>query len=118
MQHLIDTQNDNNEIDIADTFHNLEIKKRELEEIVEYRTKGSILRARCRWFNEGEKNTKYFLNLEKRHHKQGTISQLKQADESFVTTDKVILYQCETFYRELYRSKIGTCDDKYDHIFF
>lgn len=118
LQHLIDTQNENNEIDIADTFHNLEIKKRELEEIVEYRTKGSILRARCRWFNEGEKNTKYFLNLEKRHHKEGAISQLKQADESFVTTDKEILYQCETFYRELYRSKIDTCDDKYDHIFF
>lgn len=118
LQHLIDTQNENNEIDIAVTFHNLEIKKRGLEEIVEYRTKGSILRARCRCFNEGEKNAKYFLNLEKRHQKQGTISQLKQADDSFVTTDKKILYQCETFYRELFRAKIGTCDDKYVHIFF
>ena len=60
--------------------------------------------------------TNIFLNLEKRHHKQGFISQLKQADESFVTTDKEILNQCETFYRELYRSKICNCDDKYDQI--
>ena len=113
LQHLIDTQNENNEIDIADTFHNLEIKKRELEEIVEYRTKGSILRARCR-LSLTLTHQILLKFRKKRHHKQGTISQLKQVDESFVTTDKEILYQCETFYRELYRSKIGTCDDKYD----
>ena len=41
-----------------------EEKKTELEKIIEYRTKGVILGARCRWHNEGEKNTKYFLNLE------------------------------------------------------
>ena len=42
---------------------------------MEYRTKGAILRSKSRWCNEGEKNTEYFLNLEKRHFKQGTISQ-------------------------------------------
>ena len=41
--------------------------KRELEEIVEYRTKGSIVRSKAKWYNDGEKNTKYFLQLEKRH---------------------------------------------------
>ena len=96
----------------------LETKKRELEKIIEYQTKGSIFRGKCTWFNEGEKHTKYFLNLEKRHYKQGTISQLKQADESFVTTDKEILNQCEAFYRDLYCSKIDTCGDEYDHLFF
>ena len=34
---------------------------RELEKIIEYKTKGAILRSKCRWHNEGEKNTKYFL---------------------------------------------------------
>ena len=47
---------------------------RELENIIEYRTKGAILRAKCRWYSEGEKNSKYFLNLEKRHYKNGVIS--------------------------------------------
>lgn len=49
----------------------------ELENIIEFRTKGAILRSKTRWYNEGEKSTKYFLNLEKRHYKQGTISQIK-----------------------------------------
>ena len=56
--------------DRKDTLDVLDTKKQKLEKLIEYRTKGSILRARCRWNNEGEKNTKYFLNLEKRHYKQ------------------------------------------------
>ena len=45
----------------------LEICKSELEEIIMRRTQGAILRCKIKWYNEGEKNTKYFLNLEKRH---------------------------------------------------
>ena len=81
-----------------------EEKKAELERIIKYKTKGSILRARCRWHNEGEKNTKYFLNLEKRHFNSGVISQLKTGDSSFVSTDKEILNECEHFYKNLYSS--------------
>ena len=38
-----------------------EEKKTELEKIIEYRTKGAILRARCRWHNEGEKKYEIFF---------------------------------------------------------
>lgn len=37
--------------------------------------------------------------------------------KSFVTTYKEILNRCETFYKELYLSKIGLCDDNYDDLF-
>ena len=57
----------------------------ELEKIIEVRTKGAILRSKTRSYNEGEKNTKYFLNLEKQHFKQGTISKIKINDREFVT---------------------------------
>ena len=57
----------------------------EMEVIIEYRTRGAILRSRTRWHNEGEKNTKYFLNLEKRHYRQGTISRLKKSENDFAT---------------------------------
>ena len=83
----------------------LETKKQELERIVEYQIKGAILRSKSRWYNEGEKNTKYFLNLEKRHCKQATIAQLKIDDNAFALTDKEILSQCETFYKDLYSTK-------------
>ena len=75
----------------------LEKKQRELEQIIGHKTKGAILRSKCRLYNDGEKNTNYFLNLEKRHYKNGVISQLKIDDDKFVTSDKDILNACESF---------------------
>ena len=89
--------------------------KRDLEKIIEYQTKGTILRSKSQWYNEGEKNTKYFLNLESRHFKQGTISQLKINDTEFVTSDVAILSECESFYKSLYTSKE---DDGPQSLFF
>ena len=43
----------------------LDSLKNEMEDIIEYGTKGAVLRPRTRWYKEGGKNTKYFLNLEK-----------------------------------------------------
>ena len=63
------------------------------------------MRCKIKWYNEGEKNTKYFLNLEKRHFKLSTITQLKITDQKFITSDKEILAECETFYKELYTSQ-------------
>ena len=81
------------------------MKRREHETLIEYQTKGAIIRSKSRWYNEGEKNTKYFLNLEKQHCKQGTITQLKINENKLVQSDREILYECETFYKNLYRSK-------------
>ena len=53
-----------------------------------------------------KKNTKYFLNLEKSgHFKLSTISQLKITDQEFITSDKEILAEYETFYKKLYTSQ-------------
>ena len=58
--------------------------------------------------HEGEKNTKYFLNLEKRHCKQTTITQLRVSEDDFISTDKEILLECKNFYKNLYTSKEDT----------
>ena len=107
----------NDETQSKKVWLELETKKRELEAITEYRTKGAILRSKSQWYNEGEKNTKYFLNLEKRHCKQGTITQLKVNDNDVICTDKEILKECESFYQDLYSCKIGT-DNQEGALFF
>ena len=88
----------------------IDILKGDLEKILEYRTKGAIIRSKSRWYNEGEKNSRYFLNLEKRHFKQGTISQIKINDDEFITTDKAILSECVSFYKNMYSSKKRDCN--------
>ena len=86
-------------------------KQRELEQIIEHKTKGAILRPKCRWYNEVEKNTKYFLSPEKRYYKNGVISQLKIANDKFVTSDKDILNACESFY-----SQTSIIRTRWDHM--
>ena len=44
----------------------LDQKTKELEKIIEHRTKGAILRAKCRWYNEGEQNSNWNANAYKR----------------------------------------------------
>ena len=80
-----------NETQRQKVWSELETKKREMQAIIEYRTKGTILRSKSQWYNEGEKNTKYFLNLEKRHCNQGITTQLKVNDNDLICTDKEIL---------------------------
>ena len=74
------THSDVNDKQKEQILCDIEGKKRELETIIEYQTRfyDRSLGALSRWYNEGEKNTKYFLNLEKRHCKQATITQLKR----------------------------------------
>ena len=68
-----------------------------------------MIRSKTRWHSEGEKkNTKYFLNLEKRHHKEGNINRLKKGKNDFATTVKEILHECEVFYKDLYTSKLDS----------
>ena len=94
----------------------LETKKCKQEAIIQYRTTRAISRSKSEWNNEGEKNTKYFLNLKKRHCKQGTVTQLKVNDNDLICTDKEILKECGSFYQNLYSSKVAT--DNQDGAFF
>ena len=67
---------------------------------------------------KGKKNSKYFLNLEKRHYKTGVISQLKLGDDEFATSDKETLSEFETFYRNSYRTKVNSDNSRINNMFF
>ncbi|KAL9962757.1 hypothetical protein ACROYT_G031895 [Oculina patagonica] len=94
----------------------LEIKKQSLEQAISYKTQGSIIRSRTRWYNEGEKNTKYFFGLEKRHYNSKTIRNLKINDNTVLNSDQEILNEARRFYQTLYTSNNSstqetTCED-------
>ena len=75
----------------------LRIKKLQLEEIITYKTQGAILRSKAKWYNEGEKNTKYFHNLEKRHFNSKTIKYLQSANGKKLSTDVEILEAAKNY---------------------
>ena len=106
LEKIIDEGKFCNEQQKVDLQTTLDDYRNEIERIIEHHTRGAMLRSRTRWHNEGEKNTKYFLCLEKRQCKQGTISRLKSNENDYSSTDKEILHECETFYKGLYASKL------------
>ena len=76
--------------------------KDELDEIVEYEVKGSILRSLCEDYEKGEKCTKYFFSLEKFRAKQKTILRLRLPNGSLTSNQKTILDACRSFYKSLF----------------
>jgi len=97
-------ENNLSEIEKREIRTKLEIKKQSLEQWINYKTQGSIIRSRTRWYNEGEKNTKYFFELEKRHFNSNTIRNLKIDDNITLNTDEEILNGAKRFYQALYAS--------------
>ena len=94
------------ESDLSETnkttiYNELEVKKLQLENVVQRQTQGAMIRSKARWHNEGEKNTKYFLNLEKRHFNTKTIRQLQLENSSVIKTDEEILTEAKSFYQNL-----------------
>ena len=58
----------------------------------------------AKWVEEGEKNTKYFLNLEKRNYNNTCIKTLFNKDNEEITDMKQILEEQKRFYENLYTS--------------
>ena len=67
---------------------------------------GIILRSKAQWVEDGDKNTKYFLNLEKRNFNNTCIKTLFNKDNNEVTDMEQILQEQKLFYENLYTSKI------------
>ncbi|KAL9954593.1 hypothetical protein ACROYT_G042155 [Oculina patagonica] len=77
--------------------------QKQLESFYEEKTKGIVVRARARWHEQGEKSTKYFLNLEKRNHVKKHIRKL-HINGAIKTDPFCILKEVEQFYCDLYKT--------------
>ena len=89
--------------------------KEELEKLEELETKGAILRSKAKWAETGEKNTKYFLNLEKKNAIDKHIYQLQLETGEITNDQKQILLEQKRFYKTLY-SDPHTCDSDITNI--
>ena len=79
--------------------------KIKLAKVIAKKTQGTMIRSRARWYEYGEKNNKYFLNLEKRNHRKKHITSLKNEDGSVQLNAKQILEEEERFFSGIYKSK-------------
>ena len=70
--------------------------------MVQNRPKGAIARNRAQWAENGEKNTKYFLNLDKKNYDKKVIHKLKYGKGFIKTDQKAILAELVDYYKQIY----------------
>lgn len=63
------------------------------------------MRAKANWASQGERPSKYFLNLEKRKSKNNTLSQIYDDNNVLTMDPKKILSMTRNFYAQLYGGK-------------
>ena len=85
--------------------------KADWESHVARKNNGIILRSKAKWVEEGEKNTKYFLNLEKRNYNNTCIKTLINKDNKEITDMTEILEEQKLFYENLYTSKLNKTEE-------
>ena len=101
----IETSNEQYENDpTKENYEMLRSYKDDLEDINKETLAGIIFRSKCEWAEYGEKNSKYFLNLEKYNFENKHITSL-EIKGKLVTEEKEVLDNIKTFYESLYRSK-------------
>ena len=98
IKHLEDNLNENN-------VHQLEEKRQELIELRKKKVDGMIVRPRAKWIYEGEQNSKYFCNLEKRHFVQKAMCFIQKDDGDIIHDSNLITQEVKTFYENLYASR-------------
>ena len=89
-----------------------------LRALMRQKTKGAILRSRARWQEQGEHNTQYFLNLEKRNHCRKNVTKLKINDNKYTSNHLEILSKERKFYETLYRSQMSKALTHLNEAFF
>ena len=93
----------------SDVIQNLRSRLKEanseLEQIREKKIKGSFMRSKALWIEQGEKPTKYFCNLEKRNFVNKQMSRIEKVDGTQVTEQDEIMIEVRAFYENLYKAK-------------
>ncbi|KAJ8029421.1 hypothetical protein HOLleu_28804 [Holothuria leucospilota] len=84
-------------------FTRLQNLEDELNNIVSKEVKGAALRAKIQWFEEGERPTRLFLNLEKSRQKVKVMKSLLKDDGTVVTDRETIMHEQVDFYKNLYK---------------
>ena len=80
----------------------LECLQTEYDQLYDYITQGAIIRSRATWYEMGEKNNKYFLNLENSNKTKSSVRKILTTDGALISDPKKIMNELELYYSNLY----------------
>ena len=83
--------------------------KLELKNIYDKKAEGAKIRSKCKWYQHGEKPTKFFLNLEKQKAINTTVKLLIDDGKDITDLNKINACICE-FYKNLFKKNVSKSD--------
>jgi len=91
----------------------INVLESEHRKFLDQKSKNLCLRAQTKWFEEGERSNKYFLNIIKKRVQQKTITELHSNQGSLKNQNDIMKHITE-FYSELYNEK--NTNESYDDL--
>ena len=91
-----------------ETINEYNATKLEIEYYHNEKANGAFVRSRADWAEFGEKNSKYFLNLEKRNYKMKCITKLITENDKEISDSNEILIEETDYYKKLYTQPTPT----------
>ena len=79
--------------------------KEEMDQIMQQKTKTLMFLSNCKWYNEGEKPSKYFFNLAKANYNKKTMYELVLEDGTTTSDSHRILAEQYAYYDKLYTAR-------------
>ena len=101
---------------LQDTIAKYYEVKLKLEQISKRKTEGGMIRSKARWCEQGERNTRYFFNLERRNHLNKYTTELKTENLTLSNPTEILNEECR-YYKNLYTSNFTNPND-YDFVEF
>ena len=80
----------------------IEKKKTDLRILRQNKMRGQYIRSKTQWVEEGEKPSKYFINLETKNYVNKTIPKLIDKSGNIIENQKRILNEAKNYYKNLY----------------
>ena len=77
--------------------------QKQIKDFYEKQAAAAKVRSRIKYFKEGEKSTKFFLNMEKKNISDKTWNKIRCADGTYKTDIHSILKEQTTFYQSLFK---------------
>ena len=96
----------------------LERYRTELNDVLDKKIKGEMIRSRAKVYEEGEKSSKYFLSLEKCNQAKKVISQLQDDKGNVTNKHGEICEIIASYYKKLYEKNVVINPDNVEEDFF
>ena len=108
LQDLIATQGEQTLFSMQNMNRQIALVTQELDQLLEERTRGAMMRTQQEWYDGAETMKKFFFALGKYKARKKIISKIRRKDGSTITDQEQIHKHIESFYANLFKEKTRT----------